>query len=147
MEMDAINLEIIRQLQEGRKSFKKIASLLDITENTVRSRVNKLTEEGILSITGNVDIEAIKGHQILYLGVKLSNMELEKKGNEFLALKGVISAAVVTGRYDIILQVLLSEEYTLLEFITKQLNKVEGVQTVESFVVYKGFDLKVPYIL
>ncbi len=147
MEMDAINLEIIRQLQEGRKSFKKIASLLDITENTVRSRVNKLTEEGILSITGNVDIEAIKGHQILYLGVKLSNMELEKKGKEFLALKGVISAAVVTGRYDIILQVLLSEEYTLLEFITKQLNKVEGVQTVESFVVYKGFDLKVPYIL
>ncbi len=147
MEMDAINLEIIRQLQEGRKSFKKIAALLDITENTVRSRVNKLIEEGILSITGNVDIEAIKGHQILYLGVKLSNMELEKKGKEFLSLKGVISAAVVTGRYDIILQVLLSEEYTLLEFITKQLNKVEGVQTVESFVVYKGFDLKVPYIL
>lgn len=147
MEMDAVNLEIIRQLQEGRKSFKKIASLLDITENTVRSRVNKLTEEGILSIAGNVDIEAIKGHQILYLGVKLSNMELEKKGNEFLSLKGVISAAVVTGRYDIILQVLLSEEYSLLEFITKQLNTVEGVQTVESFVVYKGFNLKVPYIL
>ncbi len=147
MEMDAINLEIIRQLQEGRKSFKKIASLLDITENTVRSRVNKLTEEGLLSISGNIDIEAIKGHQILYLGVKLSNMELEKKGKEFLALKGVVSAAVVTGRYDIILQVLLSEDYTLLEFITKQLNKVEGVQTVESFVVYKGFNLKVPYIL
>lgn len=147
MEMDTVNLEIIRQLQEGRKSFKKIASLLDITENTVRSRVNKLTEEGILSIAGNVDIEAIKGHQILYLGVKLSNMELEKKGNEFLSLKGVISAAVVTGRYDIILQVLLSEEYSLLEFITKQLNTVEGVQTVESFVVYKGFNLKVPYIL
>lgn len=147
MEMDTINIEIIRQLQEGRKSFKKIATLLDITENTVRARVNKLIDEGILSITGNVDIEAIKGHQILYLGVKLSNMELEKKGKEFLALKGVISAAVVTGRYDIILQVLLSEEYTLLEFITKQLNKVEGVQTVESFVVYKGFDLKVPYIL
>ena len=25
--------------------------------------------------------------------------------------------------------------------------KFEGVQTVESFVVYKGYDLKVPYIL
>ena len=88
-----------------------------------------------------------KGHQILYLGVKLSNMDLEKKGIEFTELKGVISAAVVTGRYDLILQVLLKDDYTLLEFITQQLSKVDGVQTVESFVVYKGFDLKVPYIL
>lgn len=147
MEIDNINLEIIRELRDGRRSFKKIADKLNITENTVRSRVNKLTEEGILSINGNVDVDAIKGHQILYLGVKLSNMDLEEKGLEFKALKGVVSAAIVTGRYDLILQVLLKEDYTLLEFITRQLSKVEGVQTVESFVVYKGYDLKVPYIL
>ena len=147
MEVDKINIEIIRQLQDGRKSYKKIAEKLNITENTVRSRVNKLQNEGILAITGNVDADAIKGHQILYLGVKLSNMDLEKKGIEFTELKGVVSAAVVTGRYDLILQVLLKDDYTLLEFITQQLSKVDGVQTVESFVVYKGFDLKVPYIL
>ncbi len=147
MEIDSINLEIMRHLQVGRKSFKKIAEALNVTENTVRSRVNKLTAEGILSIVGTVDVEAIQGHQLLYLGVKLKNMDLEQKGREFKGLKGVVSAAIVTGRYDIILQVLLKEEYTLLEFITRQLSTVEGVQTVESFVVYKGYGLKTPYIL
>lgn len=147
MEIDSINIEIMRHLQTGRKSFKKIAEALNVTENTVRSRVNKLTAEGILSIVGTVDVEPIKGHQLLYLGVKLQNMDLEEKGLEFKALKGVISAAIVTGRYDIILQVLLKEDYTLLEFITRQLSTVAGVQTVESFVVYKGYGLKTPYIL
>jgi Lrp/AsnC family transcriptional regulator for asnA, asnC and gidA len=59
----------------------------------------------------------------------------------------VVSVGIVTGRYDLILQVLLSEEYNLLEFITDQVARIKDVQTVESFVVYEGFNLKVPYIL
>ena len=38
MKIDDTNLEIIRHLREGRKSFKLIAEELNITENTVRSR-------------------------------------------------------------------------------------------------------------
>jgi Lrp/AsnC family transcriptional regulator for asnA, asnC and gidA len=74
-------------------------------------------------------------------------MELEKKASEFSRLRGVVSAGIVTGRYDLILQVLLGRDYSLLEFITEQVAKVADVQTVESFIVYKGYNLKVPYIL
>ncbi len=147
MKVDNINIDIIRQLRDGRKSYKKIAEALSITENTVRTRVNRLVEEGVLEITGNFKPEAIRGHKQLYLGVKLKNMDLVQKGEEFSLLKGVISVGVVTGRYDLILQVLLTEEFGLLEFITEEVGKVEGVQTIESFVVYKGFNLKVPYTL
>lgn len=147
MHIDQLNIDIIRQLRDGRKSFKKIADALGITENTVRSRVNKLAEEGILDFTGNVDPEALRGHRLLYLGVKLSNLDIFRKGEDFCRLRGVVSAAIVTGRYDLILQVLLSDEFNLLEFITEHVAKIEGVQTVESFIVYKGFNLKVPYIL
>jgi len=74
-------------------------------------------------------------------------MDLQEKAREFSNLKGVVSAGIVTGRYDLILQVLLSEDYNLLEFITGQVAKIKDVQTVESFVVYEGYNLKVPYIL
>ncbi len=147
MLIDQLNIDIIRQLRDGRKSFKKIADVLGITENTVRSRVNKLVEEGILNFTGNVDPEALKGHRLLYLGVKLSDLDISRKGEDFCRLPGVVSAAIVTGRYDLILQVLLNDEFNLLEFITEHAAKIDGVQTVESFIVYKGFNLKVPYIL
>ena len=147
MLIDPLNIDIIRQLRDGRKSFKKIADVLGITENTVRSRVNKLVEEGILNFTGNVDPEALKGHRLLYLGVKLSDLDISRKGEDFCRLPGVVSAAIVTGRYDLILQVLLNDEFNLLEFITEHAAKIDGVQTVESFIVYKGFNLKVPYLL
>jgi len=145
--IDETNIQILRHLKDGRKSFKVIADNLSLTENTIRSRVNKLIEEGILKFSGTVQVDALPGHNLLYLGIKLKTMELQQKAEEFSKLKGVVSAGIVTGRYDIILQVLLGQDYSLLEFITEQVAKVEDVQTVESFIVYKGYNLKVPYLL
>ena len=147
MQIDAVNLDIIRHLKDGRKSYKLIAQELSITENTVRARVNRMIEDGILEISGNVRVDVLRGHSLLYLGVKLKTMDLQEKAKEFSKLKGVVSVGIVTGRYDLILQVLLSEEYNLLEFVTGQVARIKDVQTVESFVVYEGYNLKVPYIL
>ena len=147
MKVDATNIEIIRQLRDGRKSYKAIGDKLQITENTVRSRVNRMIEDGLLDISGNICVDLLPGHQMLYLGVKLNSIKLQERAEEFSRLKGVISAGIVTGRYDLILQVLLNEENSLLEFITQQVPTIEDVQTIESFIVYKGHNMNVPYIL
>jgi len=147
MKKDATNIAIIKHLREGRKSFRQIAKALGISENTVRGRVNNLISEGVLSITGLVNPEALPEHSMAIVGVKLSNMNLLGKAEEFSKLKGVISASVVTGRFDIILFVLFNEEFRLLNFYSDEVSKVKDVQSVETFVVYKGFNLMVPYLL
>ena len=147
MKIDDISIEIIKHLRDGRKSFKKMADELGISENTVRTRVNKLKAQGILEISGFVDPGAISGHKVVIVGVKLKTMDLVKKGGEFSKLKGVVSVSVVTGRFDLMLIVLLKEGYGLLEFYTEQVSQLDDVQSVETFVVYKGYNLKVPYIL
>ena len=147
MKVDDININIIKHLRNGRKSYKQIAETLNISENTVRSRVSKLIDEGILEITGLVDTEPIAGHRVVFVGVKLSSLNLVEKGKEFSKLKGVVSVSVVTGRFDLMLVVLLKEGFDLLEFYTQEVYKLKGVHSVETFVVYKGYNLKVPYIL
>ncbi len=147
MNIDTINLSIIKQLRDGRKSYKKIAEELSLSENTVRTRVNKLTGEGVLEISGLVDAEAITDHRLIIVGVKLATMELVKKGKEFSQLKGVISVSVVTGRFDLILVVLLKPGFGLLEFYTEEVSRLKEVQSVETFVVYKSYNFKVPYVL
>ena len=114
MNIDKINLAIIKHLRSGRKSYKKIAEQLSVSENTVRARVQKLIDHGILEITGLVDPEAINGHRIVMVGVKLKTMDLVNKGEEFSKVKGVISVSVVTGRFDLILMVLLKTGFGLL---------------------------------
>lgn len=147
MKIDQTTIAILRHLKEGRKSFKVIADKLSITENTVRARVKKLEKEGILNVVGMVDPEGIPGLTVVYIGVKLDTSELVKKGEEFITLKGVVSVSVVTGRFDLMLQVVLKEGFGLLEFYTQEVSRLNGVKSVETFVIYKGYNLKVPYIL
>jgi Lrp/AsnC family transcriptional regulator for asnA, asnC and gidA len=147
MKIDETNIELIKHLRNGRKSFKKIAQDLDLSENTVRTRVTKLIEEGVLEISGVVDAEALPGHTVVIIGVNLQSMDLVKKGAEISELKGVVSVNVVTGRYDLLVMVLLNSHYGLLQFYNETMNKIEGIRSVEAFIVYKAYNLKVPYIL
>ncbi len=147
MKIDQSIIDLIKHLRDGRKSLKKIADDLDLSENTVRSRVNQLMQEGILDITGVISPDALPGHRMVMVGVKLSTMSLVKKGEEFSRLKGVVSVSVVTGRFDLIMIVMLKEGFGLLEFYTEEVAALQDVQSVETFVVYKSYNLKVPYIL
>ncbi len=147
MNIDKTNLAIIKHLRNGRKSFQKIARDLAVSENTVRTRVQKLTEEGILDINGVINPELIEGHRVVIVGVKLQSMDLVNKGEEFSKLKGVVSVSVVTGRFDLVLVVLLKSGFGLLEFYTEEVSRIKEVQSVETFVVYKSYNLKVPYVL
>ena len=147
MKTDPTNIEILRHLRDGKKSFQEIAKDLGISENTVRARANRLMEKGLLDIAGLVNPECIPGHRITMVGVRLSTMDMVEKGEEFSRLRGVVSVAVVTGRFDLLLTVLMNEDFGLLEFYTEEVAKIKDVQSIETFVVCKGFNLKVPYIL
>lgn len=147
MKIDEINTEIVRQLRNGRKSFDKIAKELSITPNTVRARVNKLLANGILDITGVIDPNKLESHFLVIIGVKLKNMNLVKKAEKFRKLKGVVSVGIVTGQFDLFVFVLLNNDFSLIDFLTKEVSKVGDVLSTETFVVYKTFNLKVPYVL
>jgi len=147
MQIDDINIGIIRALRDGRRSYRDIAAELGVTENTVRARAGKLQKEGILEITGLIDPEKLPGHRMVLMGVKLQGMNLVAKGEEFSRLRGVVSVRVVTGRFDLILDVMVKDDDGLLDFFTEQLDRVEGVLSVETFVVYKGYNVRMPYVL
>jgi Lrp/AsnC family transcriptional regulator, regulator for asnA, asnC and gidA len=147
LEIDEINLAIINHLKDGRMPYKKIADLLALSEGTVRGRVKRLKEEGVLDITALVDPEALPDQSVVMVGVRLQDMDLVKKGEEFSRLRGVTSVCVVTGRFDLILTVLLTKDFPMVKFYTEEVSKLENVRSVETFVVYKSFNLKLPLTL
>lgn len=142
--MDTTDIAIIKELKDGRKPFKKIAQTLGFSEGTIRTRVKRLRHNGLLDITGLVDPEALPEQSVVMIGVRVKDMDLVKKGQEFSELRGVISVSVVTGRFDLILTVMLTKKFGMLEFYTKEASRVKNVQSVETFVVYKSFNMKVP---
>ena len=142
--MDTTDIAIITELRDGRTSFKTIADRLNLAEGTVRNRFRKLNKQGILDVTGLVDPEALPEHSVVLIGVQVRDMDLVKKAEEFSRLRGVISVCVVTGRFDLIVTVMLAKDFTILKFYTEEAVKVTNIRSVETFVVYKSFNLKVP---
>jgi len=149
MKLDDTNKAIIKELGNGRKAFSTIAEKIGITENTVRSRVNKLVDDGVLQISGLVNPQYIPEMQVVVMGIKLSTLDLEDKAREMLRLKGVISVMVVTGRYDLIVQIVTSsgDDQSLLNFFKNELSRIKGISDVETFVVYQSHNYMIPYIL
>lgn len=142
--MDTTDISIINELKDGRASFKTIADNLGLAEGTVRTRVKKLRSDGILDISGLVDPEAMPEHSVVIIGVQVRDMNLVKKAEQFSRLRGVISVCVVTGRFDLLVTVMLAKDFGILEFYTEEAVKVDHIRSVETFVVYKSFNLKVP---
>lgn len=146
--IDETTLSIIRLLRDGRTSFKQIADQLSMCENTIRSRVKRLQAQGAFEVMGIVDPEALPGHNLVLIGVTMDKHIMLDKAEEFTGMRGVVSVNVVTGQYDLILLVLVNKEFGLLEFFTEEMARhLDGVRSMESFVVYKGFNMKVPYVL
>ena len=49
MSLDELDLRIIRSLnQDGRKPFKTIAEELDVSDTTIRKRVKRMQEDGVI---------------------------------------------------------------------------------------------------
>ena len=145
--IDKIGLEIVKHLQDGRKSYKEIGQALGFTEATIRSKVNKMLEEGLIAIkalTSTRDMEV--GYQTVYVGVSLKSPALKKTAEGIAKLPGVISVALVTGRFDLILTVMLTPEFALMDFFNTMLEQYsENISANETFLIYEEVNLKTPY--
>lgn len=144
--MKADQLELLRQLADGRKSYREIAREMSLSENTVRSRVRALLEEGGVEISARIDPGRLDDHEFVYVAVMLDTMDITEKVEEFSKLRGVVSVAAVTGRFHLILQVLLTPEFGLLEFFRDEVSTVEHVSYCETFVVFASEKLFLPYV-
>ena len=147
MKLDKVNIAIIEHLRDGRVAYKKIAENLGVAEGTIRSRIKKMKHEGVLTVTGLVDPDLIPEQNVIMVGVRVKDMNLVKKAEEFQKLRGVISVCVVTGRFDLILTVVLNPNFNMLNFYNEEVSPISDIRGVETFVVYKSFDLKVPLTL
>jgi Lrp/AsnC family transcriptional regulator for asnA, asnC and gidA len=145
--IDRTGLEIVRQLQEGRKSYKEIGQALGLSEATIRSKVTKMTREGLVDIKALVSTKDMEiGHQTVYIGVRLRSPAIKAMAEAISELPGVISAAMVTGRFDLMLTVMLTPAFGLMDFFNVLLEKYsDNIRSNETFMVYESVNLKTPY--
>jgi len=140
-EMDSLDKKIVQLLTvDGRMSAGKIAEQLNITPPTVRSRIENLIGNGLMRIAGLVNAFKADFLTIAIVGINLEmHQQLDEKIEQISNLSQVHWAAVVTGKYDIIVEIVTTEGIRgIYRFLIEDLPRIGGVRSTESFTVMKA---------
>jgi Lrp/AsnC family transcriptional regulator for asnA, asnC and gidA len=146
---DALNQQIVRCLQkDGRMSFRAIAEMLEVSEGTVRNRVAWMKEAGVLNIVAVVDPTAIRYQSDAMLGIKVAPGRSPAEVAERLGKHdSVVYALWVSGRYDLLVEVVFDSHEALTKFLAAHCHSVADIASIEvmtSLAMYKNqFLLKI----
>ena len=145
--LDSYDIDIIRNLWDGRTPYQEIAEKVGLTTNTVRSRVNKMLESGALQIISLVNPTALEDHQAAYIGFKVLPYKMTEALNAISKLKGVVGASSVSGRFDIMAVVMFNKEHSYQRFLEEELRLVDGLLSTETFFAIGGDTFQLRYVL
>jgi Lrp/AsnC family transcriptional regulator for asnA, asnC and gidA len=145
--LDEYDIKIIRNMWDGRRPFKDVAKKVGLTTNTVRNRVNRMLKAGVLQIISLVNPTAIEGHQSAYIGFKVLPHKMHEALSSISKLTGVVGAASVSGRFDIMAIVMFNTEHSYQRFLEEELRKVDGLLSTESFFAIGGETFQLRYVL
>ena len=139
--LDTLDNKIIRLLTEnGRIPIGEMSKRLNVTAPTIRSRIKNLEKKGLLKVSGIIDPNQ---HQELITALVAMSIQSGGKTDQILEkiarLPNVVWAGVVTGRYDIIAEVVIvGGKAELYRFTTETILKMGNVIRSETFVIMKS---------
>lgn len=140
--MDQIDLDIISYLQsDGRMPFTDIAKSLDISEGTVRNRVARLMREHVLQIVGMVDPNRLGYDAPAVISISVQPPLLSQVAKTLSRFSEVSYLIMVSGDYDLLLEVLCKDRDHLAYFLNEKLLKVPGITNTQTSMVLHTYKM------
>ncbi|GAB4479916.1 MAG: hypothetical protein OHK0031_00650 [Anaerolineales bacterium] len=134
-EVDHFIIEAMRK--DGRATFAEISQQLNVSPGMIRTRFNRLQEMGILKVVAVTNPLRMGYKTMAMIGIRTQGDKMLQVADQISAFDEVIYAIVVSGRYDIICEVVCRDHAHLLQFLTEKLYAVDGVRESESFMHLK----------
>ena len=133
--LDEVDHYIIEAMREdGRVAFAQIAQKLNVSPGMIRVRYNRLAELGILKVVAVTNPLLMGYSTMAMIGIRTDGERMLEVAEKVSAFNEVIYLIVVSGRYDIMAEVVCRDHADLLRFLTEKLYKVDGVRETESFM-------------
>lgn len=131
---------IIRLLQENaRMSYAELSRATGIPESTVRRRMDRLQQRGVIEFAMLADPARLGYDVRAMIGLRVELRMLDQIAAALREMKEVTFAAFLTGNFDIMVQVVVRSQEDLVDFLTRRLAPIDGIRSSETFVM--------PYII
>ena len=136
--LDDMDKRIVRLLQRNaRVPNTEIARALNVTETTVRNRVNRLLDENLIEIVAVVSPKAAEASISAFLGLTVHLADIPAVAESVRERPEVRYVGSVLGRNQILVEAFFRDHDHLLEFHTGFLASLAAVTSVETSVVLR----------
>lgn len=142
MRIDKLDQKLILYLQkDGRRSYMNLAKMLDVTEGTIRNRLKKLMDQGIIKISAIPDLDKLGYSFMGIVGMQVRLADLRTVAEQLVQNPNICYLTNVTGRYEFIAIVLTRSSSEFAEFMENVISAIPSIIRTETFVAlntYKG---------
>ncbi len=130
--LDSVDRAVIEALQQnGRASFRRIASDVGVSEATIRARYQRLCDDGVVQVTAVTNPMGLGFGAMAMVGVRTSGPPIEVA--DVIAGWDESSYIVVAaGRFDVLVELVCTDLAHLLE-VTSRMRGLDGVVSTETF--------------
>lgn len=143
--LDDLDFAILSFLQkDGRMSFTVIAEKLKVSIGTIRTRFNKLIEDGTVSIIGRVDPDIVGFRSYAHIAVYVRPATLKEKVAQTISKMPEVSfLAMTSGDYDLEVDVMCKDNEHLVRFVN-ELSDINGVFQTKTTIYFKVYKYAQP---
>ena len=135
--LDSINKQIIEHLQrDGRMSYATLAKTIGLSEAAVRQRVQRLLDHGLMQIVAVTDPLTLGFARQAMVGVKVLG-DMRRVADEIAAIPEVDYVVICAGGYDMLVELVCTDDEHLLELLNDKIRAVDGVSATETFMYLK----------
>lgn len=134
--LDDLDKQILAYLQEdGRMTFVTLASHLSVSEGTIRKRVKRLEDNGVLKTMGVTDPLKMGLDTVAFIWFKVNRHYMDSVMEALTKLDAVRYVVVTTGGYDLVAMVVLPDRAQLVTLLNEELSQIEGIVSTETSIV------------
>jgi len=135
--IDKTDVNIVALLTEdGRMSASEIARRLgDVTERTVRYRIERMVEEGLMRVSAVVNPQALGFSTVADVFLEVESDKINEVAETVAQNEYVSYVAYSIGETDVSVQVVAQDTAEVYRFITEVIGKIPGVRKTTTSIV------------
>jgi DNA-binding Lrp family transcriptional regulator len=127
--------------EDGRASYRQLATRTHWHESTVRRRVEELVSSGVLSFDVDLDIDAFGIHSRALLWMSVAPAHLARVGQVLAGRPEIPFVAATTGSTNLVAALLCQDDRSLYEYITGEMAALDGLTHIETSPVMRAVKL------
>lgn len=137
-QLDELDQQLIDLLAlDARVSNRKIAAELGVTEGTVRGRIKRLQQDGLIAFTAITGFEMAEKSRLAFINVQADVDRVRDVAREIGELPLITGVMITMGQFNILAICVFDELDNLVDIASDRILSLHGVHHVETSIAVK----------